>query len=88
MHTPKAKPIYGTDFSVPLSVSTERVRSDITKARGQLSDIGSAFPGWKHDMDMVEGLLTCGLVTLHWVMESMQKYEMSEAALPAAKAKP
>lgn len=75
MHEPKTKPIYGTDFSVPLSVSIARIRSDITKVRGQLDDIGSAFPGWKQDTQMVQGLLTCGLVTLHWIMEQMQKSE-------------
>jgi hypothetical protein len=83
MRASKTKPIYGTDFSVPLSVMIERTRSDIARVRGQLNDIGSAFPGWKQDMEMVEGLLTCGLVTLHWVMEGMQKQEKSEAAVTA-----
>jgi hypothetical protein len=88
MHAPQAKPLYGTDFSLPLSKAIEAVRSQIVQSRGQLDDIGMAFPGYKQDMQMVQGLLTCGLVTLHWIMEEMQKREASETAITAGERQP
>lgn len=81
MHAPRTKPLYGTDFSQPLSKAIEAVRRQIVQARGQLDDVGSAFPGWKQEMDMVSWLLTCVLVTLYRTVEEMQKREADEAAL-------
>lgn len=71
----KKHPIFGTDFSKPVSVIIEDIRSQLSKARGQLSDIGSAT-GWGERVEHVEGLLTCGLVALHHTMEEIAKLEI------------
>jgi hypothetical protein len=71
----KLHPIFGTDFSKPLSKIIEEIRVRLVAARGQLSDIASAHPGWGERTADVEGLLTCGLVTLYGIMEEMRKIE-------------
>lgn len=75
----KARPIYGTDFSRPLSELVEFARTDIARVRGRLSDISFAYPGWGEHLACVEGLLTCGLVTLHKTAEDMRENEKRKA---------
>lgn len=75
MSKPSLKPIYGTDFSIPLSTTVEKVRRDISHARGQLSDISFAYNGWGERVKCVEGLLTCGLMALHQIKEEMREHE-------------
>lgn len=70
------KPIYGTDFSQPLSKTVEELRSQISHIRGQLYDIGYSYPAWKDRVESVQGLLTCGLVSLYGVAEEMRKHEL------------
>lgn len=69
------RPIYGTDFSQPLSVVVKRLRDDLTRVRGQLSDIGFGYTGWREHVAPVEGLLTCGLVALYDVEQQMAEHE-------------
>lgn len=76
------KPIYGTDLSRPLSETIADVRNQLTRARGQLSDVGFRFTGWTDELASVEGLLTCGLIALHRTVEQMQAHE-AEHAKPA-----
>ena len=57
-------PIYGTDLKRPVSVVIEEIRNDFVKARGKISDVVRAHPGWKDRLEDVSGLLTCGLVAL------------------------
>lgn len=71
----RSRPIYGTDLTKPLSVLIGDIRSQIVKARGQLNDIGMGFTGWREHLESVEGLLTCGLVSLHHTMKQMQEHE-------------
>lgn len=71
----KHPPIYGTDLSVPYSETVEGLRSKICNIRGQLYDIGYADNIWKSRLQHIEGLLTCGLVCLHRVVEEMREYE-------------
>src|SRR5208282_1288373 len=67
-------PVYNTDFSKPLSVLIENIRSQIAKSRGQLGDI--SFTGmWEQSIKEVEGLLTCGLIALWHIKEEMEKVE-------------
>lgn len=66
--------IEGDDLMRPVEDLIEEIRSDLRRARGRLSDIAHAHPGWRENMEMVEGLLTCGLVTLHWVREQMVEH--------------
>lgn len=68
-------PIYGTDMSKSVSELLTGLRNDLTKVRGQLSDIGFYHPGWEERLQSVEGLLTCGLVTLFYEIEEAKKYE-------------
>lgn len=81
----RQRPIYGTDFSKPLSVLIEEARSDLAKIRGRLSDISFGYIGWREELACVEGLLTCGLVTLYGTKEKMEEHEKlcaEEAAIP------
>lgn len=75
------KPIYGVDLSKPLSETIELIRGQISTIRGKLHDIGFAKTAWTQDMESVQGLLTCGLVTLHWIMEEMKKAEKTKEEL-------
>ena len=75
----KKHPIYKTNFDRPLSETIEALRGQICEIRGQLSDIRFAYPGWGERTQDVEGLLTCGLVALHNVMEEMRKIETPNA---------
>lgn len=74
----KANPIFGTDMSIPLSDSIELIRTQLSTARGQLSDISSAHPVWEEHVDNIEGLLTCGLIALYSVKEDMLKQERKQ----------
>lgn len=71
----RKNPIYGSDFSKPLSQLVEEARNKITAVRGQLSDIGHAYPGWKERVDHVEGALTCCLVALAYSADEMREVE-------------
>jgi hypothetical protein len=71
----KENPIYKTDFSVPLSETIDKLRSEICSIRGQLGDIRSAYPGWGERTSDVEGLLTCGLIALYDIAKEMRKFE-------------
>lgn len=77
-------PIYGTDFSKPLSALVEGLRNQIVRTRGQLSDISFRYPGWGEELKNVEGLLTCGLVALYRTMTEMQKLEAERAKAEAS----
>lgn len=59
------RPIYQTDFTKPTGEIIEEVRHVLAQARGTLTDIGYADSFWKERVEAVEGLLTCGLVTLY-----------------------
>jgi hypothetical protein len=74
----KAHPIYDTDFSKPLSQIIEETRSRIVNVRGTLQDIEAAFPGWKERVAHINGLLTCGLIALHYTKEEMEKFEKQQ----------
>lgn len=60
---------------VSLSETIEAARSDMMTIRGRLADLRRDHPGWSSNCQMVEGLLTCGLVTLAWVRDQMQAVE-------------
>jgi hypothetical protein len=74
----KLHPIFNTDFSKPLSQIIEETRSRIVNVRGTLQDIEAACPGWKERVEIVSGLLSCGLVALHYVKEEMVKFEQQQ----------
>ena len=71
----RTRPLSGIDLSRPLSELIEQLRSDIVAVRGKLEDIGWGFTGWKDRLVSVQGLLTCGLVSLHHTMEEMREHE-------------
>lgn len=83
----RSRPIFETDLSRPLSYVIADIRGQLVKARGQLSDIGSGFTGWKDRVDNVEGLLTCGLVVLWNVQEEMKNHERMYPEATAVRAK-
>jgi hypothetical protein len=76
-----SKPIFGADLSKPLSEVVEDVRNMLTAARGQLSDISFRHRGWGEHLAPMEGLLTCGLISLHFVMEQMREHEAKQDSL-------
>jgi hypothetical protein len=78
----RERPIYGTDFRKPLSQIIEDIRDQLVMMRGRLYDISSAYPSWKEKTDPVEGLLTCGLVALHYVAEKMRASESKQESDP------
>lgn len=69
------KAIYGTDLSKPVSEIVAGIRSALTQARGQIFDVSFRWPGWGERLKAVEGLLTCGIVTLYNDIEEMKKAE-------------
>lgn len=71
----RARPLSGIDLTKPLSELIAGIRSDLVAARGKLQDIGMGFTGWRERVEMVEGLLTCGLMALHHTMEEMREHE-------------
>lgn len=77
------KPIFGTDFSKPLSQIMEELRSKVANVRGQCSDIGFAYSGWRDEMAMLEGGLTCMLVAMY---HSLERFKEHEALIEAEKA--
>lgn len=66
----------------PLSEIVASIRSDLAAARGKLNDIGTGFTGWRERMASVEGLLTCGLVALHYTIEEMREAEAGVTRTP------
>jgi hypothetical protein len=74
----KRHPIWNTDFSKPLSQIIEETRTRLVNVRGTLYDIEAACPGWKERVEDVSGLLTCGLIALHYVKEEMEKFEKTK----------
>ncbi len=75
----KAHAIFGTDLSKPLSDSIEDIRSQLSRTRGQISDLMRAFPGWSDRLDHVEGLLTCGICALAHSAEQVTECEVTIA---------
>jgi hypothetical protein len=70
----KENPIYKTDFSKPLAELVEILRHEMTRTRGKLGDITSAYPVYHDDLDSVEGLLTCGISYLYHVKKKMEEH--------------
>ena len=71
----RQKTISGIDLSKPLSELVTGIRNDLTKARGELQDIGWGYTGWADRLENVQGLLTCGLIALHGIVEEMKESE-------------
>lgn len=75
----RKRPLSGIDLSQPLSGLVEKIRSDLVTARSQLQDIGWGYTGWADRLVSVQGLLTCGLVSLHHTMMEMREHERQRA---------
>ena len=70
-------PIYNVDFTRPTYEIIEDIRRKMAEIRGMLGDIASAYPGWGERTRNVEGLLTCGIVTLADVAKEMKEVELN-----------
>ena len=80
----RTKTLSGIDLTRPLSELIEGLRSDISDVRSKLQDIGWGYTGWAERLESVQGLLTCGLVSLHRTMEEMREHEQLYPKKPAA----
>jgi hypothetical protein len=74
----KDHPIWGTDFNDPVSKIIENLRHELTKVRGGLNDICSAFPHYRQRLESVQGLLTCGLITMYGEMNEILQREIEK----------
>lgn len=80
----RERPIYGTDFSKPLSEIIETIRLDLSKARGTLHDIEHAYPmmvngPWGERVEPVGHALTLAISFLYGVMSEMRDAEARDA---------
>lgn len=73
-------PIYGTDLKRPMSEVIAELRNRMTQLRGQIADFQFGFPGWREHTQPVEGLLTCGIVTLYAVLQELEEFEAEALA--------
>lgn len=73
------RPIYMTQeqFNQPVSATIEHIRNQITAIRGQIGDLLEGT-SWKHELEPVVGLLTCGLITLYSVRRDVTKAEIAK----------
>lgn len=69
------KSIYGVDFDKPISETLSEIRADMAKLRGKLWDVGYRFTGLTERLANIEGLLTCGIVTLYGEIEKIKGLE-------------
>ena len=79
LSAPASPPVYGTDFSVPLSETMTKLRAQVNSVRGQLTDIGMAYPGWKEELAPLEGGLTCILIAMFYTLDRMKENEALRA---------
>lgn len=79
----RANPIYGTDLNRPMSKVVKELRDRMTTLRGQIQDFQFGFPGWRERTEPVEGLLTCGIVTLYSVLQELEKFEAEQKPIPS-----
>lgn len=68
-------PICGTDMSKHPAVLVKEIRLKLGELRGQLSDIGSGYSGFRESMQVAEGSFTTAISYLYWVMQEMEKCE-------------
>lgn len=73
----KLHPIFGTDFSKPLSEIIEDIRKQLSRLRGQLDDVGHV--GWKEWTDTAQGNITCTIVYLSYLAKEMKQVEDERA---------
>lgn len=70
----RTKPIYGTNLDSPLGELIEAWRSDLGRVRGQISDVGFEHgSGVREHLACVEGLLTCGIISLASIKFDVQR---------------
>jgi hypothetical protein len=71
----KKLPIFGTDFTKPLSQLVEGMRDRLCAARGTINDIQFVHDAWGERLQDVEGLINCGLTRLYEIKQEMIKCE-------------
>jgi hypothetical protein len=71
----KENPIWRTDLSKKVSVLIEEIRNQLVQERGKIYDIKQVYPAWGERLEPVEGLLTCGLISLYSIMEEIAEFE-------------
>ncbi|MCK5613360.1 hypothetical protein KAR91_66435 [Candidatus Pacearchaeota archaeon] len=73
----RKSPIHGTDFSKRVSVLIEDIRHDLIKTRGRIHDLEFGTC-WGDMIKPVEGLLTCGLISLAYIKKDIIKVEVKQ----------
>lgn len=65
----------GSDFSKPLSVAVEEIRTELGRLRGRLKDIAFGFPQWEDRVDCAIGGITCVISALYSPVGEMKMVE-------------
>jgi hypothetical protein len=71
----KANPLHGTDFSKPISVLVQDIRTDMASLRDRLQDIARADLLHGDLARSAEGLMSCGIVTLSSLIKDLKAFE-------------
>ncbi|GEC52243.1 hypothetical protein ABIF38_006405 [Bradyrhizobium japonicum] len=70
----RANPISKIDLSRPLEFILADLRRDMVDLRGRLNDARMGFTGWADQVQAVEGLLTCGIIAMHGLVEDAKEH--------------
>ncbi|KGT75816.1 hypothetical protein MA20_32005 [Bradyrhizobium japonicum] len=70
----RARPLSCIDLSRPLECVIDDLRREMVALRGKLNDVKMGFTGWAEQIAPVEGLLTCGIVSMFNVLEDAREH--------------
>lgn len=71
----KKNPIWGTDFSKPVSHLVQGGIISIVKIRSKLDALRESNPLLKQRLEPHVGLMTCGIMSLDNLLEELERYE-------------
>lgn len=60
------------------SIRIEQLRDELVNVRRSIQEFEQAFPMWKHKVEHVAGLTTCGIVTLAYSKDEVIKHEIKQ----------
>ena len=57
----------------------EEIREQMHAVRQSVRNFSHNFPAWAERVNIVDGLLTCGIAALHPVVKDMEKFESDKS---------